>query len=332
MKILVIGPSWVGDMVLAQSLFKALKAQHPNSTIDVFASRWSEGLLQRMPEVRRAVHNPFGHGALQLTARYRLARELRAERYDWAIVLPNSLKAALIPFWANIPRRTGYRGEFRYGLLNDRRTLDVHALPMTVQRFIALGDATPTMIASPPIPNLMIDDAQRRSIAQKFGLHADAQPILALCPGAEYGPAKRWPAEYFAAVARAKHAQGWQVWLFGSQKDKEITDRVVDLAGVECSNLAGKTELTEAIDLLSLASVVVSNDSGLMHIAAAVDRKVIAIYGSSDPTFTPPMTPHAEILRLGIECSPCFKRECPLGHLRCLRDLKPERVLRVVEG
>ncbi len=324
---LIVGPSWVGDMVMAQSLFKRLRRLNPDMAIDVVAPAWSEPLLARMPEVRTSIVLPVGHGELKLGTRWRLGRELRG-RYDRAIVLPNSLKSALLPFFAGIPRRTGYVGEQRYGLLNDIRRLDKLALPMTVQRYAALADDAPVREA-PAIdsPRLVIRDAEVDAALSRLGLRRPDAPVLALCPGAEYGPAKRWPAEYFAEVADYwLHNQG-QVWLFGSGKDQEATAEIMRRTDGRCVDLAGKTKLAEAIDLLSLAEAVVSNDSGLMHVAAAVDRPVVALYGSSDPGFTPPLSDRAQILSLGLDCSPCFQRECPLGHLDCLRKLMPSQVV-----
>ncbi len=324
---LIVGPSWVGDMVMAQSLFKRLRRLNPDMAIDVVAPAWSEPLLARMPEVRTSIVLPVGHGELKLGTRWRLGRELRG-RYDRAIVLPNSLKSALLPFFAGIPRCTGYVGEQRYGLLNDIRRLDKLALPMTVQRYAALADDAPVREA-PAIdsPRLVIRDAEVDAALSRLGLRRPDAPVLALCPGAEYGPAKRWPAEYFAEVADYwLHNQG-QVWLFGSGKDQEATAEIMRRTDGRCVDLAGKTKLAEAIDLLSLAEAVVSNDSGLMHVAAAVDRPVVALYGSSDPGFTPPLSDRAQILSLGLDCSPCFQRECPLGHLDCLRKLMPSQVV-----
>lgn len=338
--ILVVGPSWVGDMVMAQSLFKTLKQRSPEAPIDVLAPAWSEALTTRMPEVRRSIVMPLGHGQLQLRERYRLGRELRTAGYGQAIVLPNSWKSALIPFFASIPRRTGYLGEARWGLLNDARHLDKKKLPMTVQRFVALGLEPEQPLAElPPVPALSVTQSSVAQAVQRLQLDVGSRPILALCPGAEFGAAKRWPQEYYAEVAQSLIARGWQVWLFGSDKDTSITDAVRRSAtgaikhgtGAGCIDLAGRTTLAEAVDLLSLATLVVSNDSGLMHVAAALGRKLIAIYGSSDPGFTPPLSDTACILRLGLECSPCFQRECPLGHLKCLRELPPERVLQVLQ-
>jgi heptosyltransferase-2 len=243
-------------------------------------------------------------------------------------VLPNSWKSALIPFFAGIPRRTGYIGELRWGLLNDARKLDKTRLRMTVQRFVALA-ASDNGIPEYAFPRLSISTAQQQAVCEKFGIGSDRK-ILALCPGAEYGPAKRWPVEHFAAVAQAMQAQGWQVWLLGSDKDKPVTSQINALSGQVCWDFAGTTDLAEAVDLMSLAAVVISNDSGLMHVAAALDKKLIALYGSSDPGFTPPLHKDAVIINLKLDCSPCFKRDCPLGHTHCLTGIAPERVLAAI--
>lgn len=326
---LVVGPSWVGDMVMAHSLFSALRTRFPTLQIDVLAPAWSKPLLAAMPEVNHAIEMPLQHGELGLGKRYRLGKTLRDNAYDWAIVLPSALKAALVPFWARIPVRTGYRGEWRYGLLNDIRPLDKSVLTMTVQRFVALG--LPADVPLPPSitpPRLQVAAAQQAAVKQKFlAFPASAGTLLALCPGAEYGSAKRWPPEYFAAVARQQIANGSNVILLGSSKDAAITATIAAAVhSPHCLDLAGKTSLAEVIALLTLADKAVSNDSGLMHIAAAVGTPVVALYGSSDPTYTPPLSEAAHILYLGLECSPCFQRECPLGHLNCLRQISPQQV------
>jgi len=330
-KILVVGPAWVGDMVLAQSLFKLLKARAPDSELHVLAPAWTAPLLGHMPEVDRAVPLPFRHGELMLGERVRIGRELRAHRYDWAIVLPRSFKAAIVPFVARVPRRTGFRGEWRYGLLNDVRTLDPQRLPRTVDRFAALGLEPGEPLPPLPDPRVRVVPEDVARALERLGIKAPTRPVLALCPGAEYGPAKRWPAAYFAEVARTRLSQGWDVWLFGSDRDAPVSAEINDLAEGRCLDLAGRTTLAEAIDLLSLASAVVSNDSGLMHVAAALGRPLVAVYGSSTPNYTPPMSASAHVLYLGLSCSPCFERECPLGHLRCLKELPPERALAALE-
>ncbi len=314
-------------MVMAQSLFITLKNARPNCQIEVLAPAWSLALLERMPEVDKAIAMPLLHGQFGFFDRIKLGKKLRSNHYDQAILLPNSWKSALIPFVATIPVRTGYMRECRWGLLNDVRWLDKNLLTMTVQRFVALG--LPKTAALPPecpIPRIVINEEQQNQVIEKFKLTC-SEKILALCPGAEYGEAKRWPASYYAEVAKQKIAQGWQVWLFGSDKDKATAEQINQEVSGACIDFTGRTSLAEAVDLMSLVDVVVSNDSGLMHVAAALDKKIIALYGSSDPGFTPPLNNKAHVISLKLECSPCFKRECPLGHTRCLTDIKPEQVL-----
>jgi len=328
--LLVVGPSWVGDMVMAQSLFKVLKERAPWRAIDVLAPRWSLPLLERMPEVRAGIEMPLGHGRLALGERWRLGRALRG-RYQQALLLPNSWKSALVPFAARIPRRTGWRGEMRYGLLNDLRRLDKSKLTMTVQRFVALALEPDEPLPAIPPPALEVAPGSAAAALNRHELEKPAgSRLLALCPGAEYGPAKRWPAWKFGELAHEYRQKGWQVWLFGSERDRPVCDNVAARAQ-GCVNLAGRTTLAEAVDLLSLADAVVSNDSGLMHVAAALDRPLVAIYGSSDPGFTPPLNRRHRILSLGLECSPCFQRECPQGHLRCLEGIEVAQVRAALE-
>lgn len=326
MNILIIGPSWVGDMVMAQTLFQCLKARHPDCAIDVLAPEWSRPILERMPEVREALSFPLGHGVLELATRRRIGKSL-AGRYDQAILLPNSLKSTLVPFFAGIPVRTGWKGEMRYGLLNDVRTLDKARYPLMIERFMALAYAPGAELPQPyPRPSLRIDPASRDAALASFGLVLD-RPVLALCPGAEFGESKRWPSEHYARVAEHKIREGWQVWLFGSKKDhpvgEDIRSRLIPGLREEVVNLSGDTCLAQAIDLLSCAASVVSNDSGLMHVAAALNRPLVAVYGSTSPQFTPPLAEQVEIVRLGIECSPCFDRTCRFGHYNCLVQLEP---------
>jgi heptosyltransferase-2 len=326
--VLVVGPSWIGDMMMAQSMFKLLKARDPSCRIDVLAPEWSSPLLARMPEVENTIVSPFQHGQLLLSERLQLGKSLRHNQYTRAIVLPNSLKSALVPFAARIPRRSGFVGELRYGLLNDARKLDKQALTMTVQRFAALAlEPAEPLPDELPVPRLVTEQiAIDRSLAET-GIPTPDSPVIALCPGAEYGPAKRWPSRHYAAVACHYLDLGWQVWLFGSAKDKPVCQRINAQSDDRCEDLSGRTTLGQAIDLMSLASAAVSNDSGLMHLAAALDLPLVAVYGSSDPNFTPPLSRHAQVVSLGLDCSPCFKRECPLGHKDCLNKLEPASVL-----
>ena len=326
MKILVVAPSWIGDTVLAQPLFTLLHGRHPGLELDALAPPWTLPVLRRMPEVRRVIASPFAHGELALGARRRLGRELRAERYDRAILLPNTLKSALVPWFAGARRRTGYRGEMRWGLVNDVRSLDEVALPEMAQRFAALalepGEALPAAL---PSPRLAVHDRERLETLAALGID-NGRRAVALCPGAEYGPAKRWPPAYFAELARSFTRSGEAVWIVGAARDSEIAEDIVRLSAGACINLCGKTSLDQAIDVLASARLVVTNDSGLMHVAAAVGAPLLAIYGSSTPAFTPPLSPRATVLKLDIPCSPCFERTCPLGHFNCMMQLKPEQV------
>jgi heptosyltransferase-2 len=282
-----------------------------------------------MPQVAQTLALPFGHGDLKLGARRRFAKTLPP--YDRAVVLPNSFKSALIPWHAGIPKRVGYIGELRYGLLNDARALDTIALPLIVERYAALAQPRREALVRPlPEPRLRVDAASRRGTLMSYGLTLD-RPAAVLAPGAEYGPAKRWPARHFADLARQLAVRGYQVWLLGSRKDAPITAEIQSLSGGACLDLAGRTSLDEAIDLISAASRVVTNDSGLMHIAAALDRPMAALFGSSSPAFTPPLSAKARVISLQLSCSPCFKRDCPLGHTHCLVKLDPSTVLAAIE-
>ncbi len=330
-RILIVGPSWVGDTVLAQPLFALLHQKHPQLALDVLAPGWTLPLLARMPEVRRAIANPYGHGELRLGERRRLGLTLAGEGYEQAIVLPNSLKSALVPFFAGIPRRTGYLGELRWGLLNDTRRLDEKALPLMVERFAALaGAAGEPLTCSLPATHLAVDENNRLGTLRKLALEPQ-QPVVALCPGAEYGPAKRWPAKYFADLAKRIRSRGCEVWLVGSAKDAALGAEIAALSHDSCVDLCGKTTLDEVTDLLASAQLVVSNDSGLMHVAAALGKPLIALYGSSSPAFTPPQSASATILKLDMSCSPCFKRVCPLGHFNCMLQLTPDQVFAAVD-
>jgi heptosyltransferase II len=335
-KILVLGPAWVGDMVLAQSLFKTLKANNANCIIDVAAPAWTLPLLERMPEVSGKIALPFKHGELAFFERIKFGKSLKNAGYSQAIILTNSFKSALLPWAAGIKRRTGFLGEMRYGLLNDIRDLDKTKLKKTVERFVTLGlDKGESLPNSIPNPHLNTTPEAPWILASRAGILNNKSnglnhKILGLCPGAEYGAAKRWPAEYYAEVANEALKKGWQVLLFGSDKDMPVTSEINQLTQNKCIDLGGKTKLGEAIDIMSICDTVISNDSGLMHVAAALDKKLIAIFGSSDPYHTPPMHPSAIIEYLGLECSPCFKRECPLiaeAHLACLKRIEPSKLL-----
>ncbi|MEC7804636.1 MAG: lipopolysaccharide heptosyltransferase II [Pseudomonadota bacterium] len=324
-KLLVVGPSWIGDMVMAQSLFKLLKQREPETRIDVLAPAWSEPLLARMPEVHRSITIPVTHGELALGKRIAVGRRLRNEHYQQAIVMPRSLKSALAPFFAGISVRTGFKGEWRYGLLTDIRRLDKVSLDQTVKRFLSLGLEPGEPLPPLPFPALRIDENNRAGLLRRLNLTANPAPV-AMMPGASFGPAKCWPLEHYAELARRVRAEGRPIWILGGKQDQAAGKLIQakDLSGIH--NLCGLTRLEDTVDLLSLAAVTVTNDSGLMHVAAATAKHVVAIFGSTSPKFTPPLTERRTVQYLGLDCSPCFERVCPLEHFRCMKDISPTAV------
>ena len=312
-------------MVMAQSLFITLKQQQLDAEIDVLAPEWSLPILQRMPEVRQGICLPVKHKQLGLIIRWKVGRQLRVNKYDQAIILPRSLKAALVPFFARVPIRTGYLGESRYGFINDMRMLDKSVLKQTVQRYVALGlSKTARLPPTTPAPRLSVDSQNQQQLLQKYHLQID-KPVIGFMPGAEYGPAKQWPIESYRELAVKLTEQGYRVWVFGSLKEQGLGDKIA--ANSDIVNLCGKTQLVDVVDLLAVCASVVSNDSGLMHIAAAVGIKLVVIYGSSTPGYTPPLTNKANIIYHQLECSPCFERTCQYGHYDCLRRITTEEVI-----
>lgn len=321
-RILVIAPSWIGDCVMTQPLLARLKQRQDHTIIDVYAANWSKAVFSRMPEVNSIITNPFGHGDVKLRARFREGRALAKGQYQEVVVLPGSLKSALVPFFSGIKRRTGFLGESRRGLLNNIHELDEMALPLMVERYAKLAQ-TPTEALQRPVayPRLQVNDAQQQQTLQDLQL--STKEAVVFCPGAEYGPAKRWPAEHYADLAQRFLQEGKQIWLIGSQKDHDIAEQINQLSLNQCINLCGKTKIDQAIDLIATAKVVVCNDSGLMHVAAAVGTPVVSVFGSSSPHHTPPLSQKAKIVSLNLDCSPCFERVCPLGHTNCLNQLTP---------
>lgn len=329
---LMIGPSWVGDMMMAQALFKTIKQRFPDKTIDVLAPEWSRALTARMPEINESIALPFKHGELSLKKRYQLAQSLKAKQYDQCYVLPNSFKSALIPFWANIPERIGWRGEWRYGLLNRIRVLDKKRWPLMVERYVALSyPFVPPSPGTYPTPALTVNPDDVQAALTRYDLNTE-QPILVLCPGAEFGPSKQWPVDYYATCANHYLDQGWQVWVLGSKKDQSVAATISTKTQARIVDLTGRTALAEAIDLMSLASRVLTNDSGLMHIAAALQRPLVAMYGSTSPEFTPPLGEKVRVLQSSVPCRPCFKRQCPLQHHDCMKNLVPEKIIEAADA
>ena len=327
-RILVIGPSWIGDMVMAQSLFMLLRARLPDARIDVLAPKSTGQLTARMPEVDTAIDMPIGHREFALGTRRETADKLRKNDYDQAIVLQRSAKAALVPWLAGIPQRTGYRGEMRYGLINDVRTLDEGRYPRKVEHYALLGLAQEgDALGELALPKLAIDADRREQLIASHGLDT-ARPAIGFAPGAAYGGAKQWPATHFARLAGELDRRGIATWIFGSAADRDLAARLAAAAPRHGVNLCERTSLIDIADIASLTHAFVGNDTGVMHLAAAAAPRVLAIYGSTDPDYAPPLAPAEGRFWLDLACSPCRERQCPLGHNACMRDIPVADVLR----
>lgn len=329
-KILIIGPAWIGDMIMSQSLIKRLKSVFSDSVIDVIAPEWSGALVSRMPEVRKFIPLNVKHGEFSLKYRWNLGKSLRDEKYSRCYVLPITWKSAIPALAAKIPLRIGYFGEVRFFLLNRFFTMGKNLNTM-VKRYLALADkqvykAQPaTKIKNLPFPKLSVDKKNRARLLQEFGLNKELKRV-ALVPGAEYGASKRWPLEYYRFVAESLVAKGLEVIVLGGAKEVALGEAICkNLTGAY--NLCGKTSLTDAIDTMSLADLAIANDSGLMHLASAVDINVFAIYGATSPDFAPPLTNKGHIFYQDLDCSPCKQRECPFGHTDCLYKIKPNIII-----
>ncbi len=330
-KVLIVAPGWIGDMVMAHSLIQLLKQQDINCQIDVLAMPGMMPVAQAMPEVNEVIKSPFKHGQFDFGKRLRLGKQLRTEQYEQAFILRNNFKSAIVPKRAGIPQRTSWLGEKRWGLINDIRYLEGKRSLTTVEKYALLATPAGTPLTTHiPRPKLTVDPANSQKTLEKFDLNLD-RPILALCPGAEFGIAKRWPPEYYAAVANTMELQAWQVWIFGGPNDKATGEQLEQHLDQPCVNLIGRTRLNEAIELLAFSKAVVSNDSGLMHLSLALDKPVVIPYGATDCGFRRDMQPCAYPLSLELDCSPCFKRNCPLKHHKCMLDLKPDLVLEVLD-
>jgi heptosyltransferase-2 len=326
-RILVIAPNWIGDAVMAEPLLRSLKALYPSRPIDIQSPALLSPVWRAMPQVDTVLETSFRHGSLQLKARWRLARQLCKRGYGDVYILPNTLKSALVPWLAGIPRRVGYVGEKRYGLLNVIHHDDCLA-PRGMVAFYAALALPPAKLAPSDLPRprltVSVDESERTM--RDLGLMPQS-PLVVFAPGAEFGSAKRWPAAYFGQLAelvRQASPQA-QIVLLGSAKDQPVAAEVVQWAP-QVISLAGSTSLAQAMALIARADAVVSNDSGLLHVASAFNRPVVAMYGSTNPDYAPPFSDVAKSIYLNLSCSPCRQRECPLGHHKCMRDMLPEQV------
>ena len=336
---LVVGPAWIGDMVMAHCLVQLIHTSAPYEPLVMLAPPATAAVAGRMAEISEVRTLETAHGEFGLGKRFRLGRALALEKFERSFVLPNSWKSALVPFFAGIPKRTGWLGEARYGLLNDTAAVPAERLPLMIERFMGLLNLDDPLVRPYPQPTLVVDVQQQEALKASHQLKDGA---VALCPGAEFGQAKRWPAEHFIDVATQVVKQERQVWLLGGPADRAVCEQIaaeVPDADRWLRNLAGETSLTQVIDILATASAVVCNDSGLMHVACAVGTPVIALYGSTSPGFTPPLHPDAQALTLvdldgganKLDCQPCFERLCRYGHGDCLGLLTPRFVVQRLE-
>ena len=330
-KILIVAPAWLGDMIMAHSLIQVLHRQNPATQIDILAPKSTLIITELMPEFTERILMPEGHGEFSLKKRWQLSRFIKSKQYDGVYVLANTWKSALVPFLADIPKRIGWLGESRYGLLNQYLKNPKRLVKM-VERYVALAAPQENFTSNDayPMPKLVIPKALQAQVLSKFNLTL-AKPRLLLSPGAAFGPAKRWPIQYFKAVAEYFSQRHVDVWVIGGAQELELA-AYIKQSVPKVYNFSGKTTLLEMAALIDLATVVLTNDSGPMHVAAALDKPMLAIFGSSSKDFTPPLSTNAEVLERGdLACRPCFQRECPLQHLNCLNEIKPEVVIEALQ-
>lgn len=356
-RILIISPAWLGDIIMSQSLLKTLKQRDPGCSITMYAPKYAQDIIARMPEVDAFIENPFAHGALQLKKRYAEGQKLKklrapgaqgdqgAQGFDCAYILPNSLKSALVPFFAGIKERIGLKGESRYLLINRMRS-DKKKFPRMVERYVALAyvdDPTVTDAQSLPAfayPKLTLQEPSPE-LRTRLGL-SGSRPLIALGCGANYGPAKLWPVEYFAQASSTLIREGYGILALGSAKDQATVAQIkAALTQLESApdelmpcfyDIAGQTNLTEALDLVGSCAGAICNDSGLMHTVAAAGVPQVCLFGSTSTGYTPPLSEHAICLESTQPCHPCFERTCKLGTYQCLKELTPERATTALLG
>jgi heptosyltransferase II len=329
-KILIVAPAWLGDAIMAHSLVQVLKQRFPTAEVDVLAPQSTLSITELMPEFSRRILMPDTHGQFSLRRRWAIARKLKKHQYDLAYILPNTWKSALIPWMARIPCRIGWIGESRYGLLT-RYLKDPERYPKMVQRYVALGflEGDFKKHEDFALPKMSIPEKLRTETLQKFNLDL-TRPRLLLSPGAAFGPSKRWPIEYFKEVALLALKKEMQVWVIGGTAEMNLGQYLTQAPGIQ--DFTGKTDLLEMATLIDLADKVLTNDSGPMHVAAALNKPMVALFGSSSTQFTPPLSKYVQVLeRFDLDCRPCFQRECPLIHLHCLRWIKPEQAWMALE-
>jgi len=322
-KLLIIPQNWLGDIVMSQTLLKRVKSENPNTEIDILVNSTFKSLVERMPEINKAVILDSGHKELGLLKRLNLARRIKGN-YDQSIVLSRSIKSALIPFFAKIPIRTGELGESRYILINDLKKFTKEDRRKTAFRYVSMFSKKEEVLDEKYYPSLQSDPENIEILSDKYKLNLDKK-IIIFAPGAAFGPSKMWPVEKFKELGE-KLNKDFFILILGSNNEKNIGDKIV--TNKNMINLCGETSITDAVDLMHISEFCVSNDSGLMHLASATNTKSISIYGATSPELTPPLTSNKEIHYRGISCSPCFEKKCKYGHYNCLVEIQADDVFK----
>jgi heptosyltransferase-2 len=324
--ILIVPYMWIGDFVRCHTVVKLLKQRFPARPVDVLTTAMVAPLLDYMPGVRKGIVADLPRMRLALAQQHALASRLRAEKYGQALVMPRTWKSALAPWLAGIPLRTGFVGEARFGLINDLR-FGERRLPRMVDRCASL--ALPKDEPAPagwPLPELEVSPSELANWRRRLGLAPDGRPVVALAPGA-VGPSKRWPSAYYADLAQRLAAEGNWIWVVGGPGEKQLAAEIAPPGVGNMRDLTGP-DLRNAILALAAADAAVSNDSGLLHVAAALGTAAIGIFGPTSPWHWAPLNPIAAVIEVAGElpCRPCHKPVCRLGHHRCMRDIPADRV------
>ena len=323
-KTLIIGPNWLGDIILSIPLLKSLRSKGHHITY--MAPKSYQPIINKIKEIDLFIPTSFTSGKLEFRKRRVLGHSLR-QTFDQSYILPNSWKSAHIAYAAKIPHRAGFLGEVRWGMLTHIHRKPLDPLISTAQKFLSLSGAS---LTPEYYPQLQINNEQQQKLINTYGLNPHKK-ILALCPGAIFGPSKRWPLYHFISLTTFFPTHEWDIYLFGGPLEKNLADEFSSRCPREFYNFVGKLSLDEMTDLLSLASVSVTNDSGLLHVSAALNLKIVALYGSTHPKIAPPLCKHHRIHYLNLPCQPCKKRICPLSHLKCLHDVTAEEVYQSIE-
>ena len=323
-KLLIIPQNWLGDIVMSQTLLKKIKSNNPKTSIDILVNSSLKNLVERMPEINKVIILDCNHRELGLFKRLRLAKEIKKSSYDRSIVLSRSLKSSLIPYFAKIPIRTGELGELRYLLINDLKEFSKESRRKTASRYISMYSDNNEELSENYYPSLDSNSENIKNLSEKYDLKKDKKVII-FAPGAAFGPSKMWPVNKFRELGK-KLNNDFKILILGSNNEKSIGNDIV--TNKNMVNLCGKTSIADAVDLMHISKFCVSNDSGLMHLAAATNTKSISIYGSTSPDFTPPLTKNKDIHYKGISCSPCFEKKCKYGHYNCLVDIHSDDVFK----